>query len=114
MFRVPFLGPVLWQTLAVPTMADGQLTDFVEPAKWPDWPARYRVQMQYRGFGRALLSTLREDNERNLDSVYARVGHEDWKDVRIDLRAKRLGPIELPADLLQLSLVLAQDIQPGR
>ena len=74
MFRVPLVGPVLWQTLAVPTMAAGQLTDFVEPAKWPDWPARYRVQMQYRGFGRALLSTLRENSGRVLDSTYARVG----------------------------------------
>jgi len=74
MFRVPFLGPVLWQTLAVPTMADGQLTDFVEPAKWPDWTTRYREQMQYRGFGRALLSTLRETQGPGLDSVYARVG----------------------------------------
>ena len=27
MFRIPFLGHILWQTLAVPTMADGQLTD---------------------------------------------------------------------------------------
>ena len=65
---------VLWQAMAVPGMADGQRSDFVEPAKWPDWPARYRVQMQYRGFGRALLSTLRENSGRNLDSVYARVG----------------------------------------
>ena len=63
-FRIPVLGHVLWQTLAVPTMADGQLTDFVEPAKWPDWPTRYREQMQYRGFGRALLSTLQENEGR--------------------------------------------------
>ena len=74
MFRVPVIGPVLWQTVAVPTMADGQLTDFVEPAKWPDWPSRYREQMQFRGFGRALLSTLREGDGMVLDSVYARVG----------------------------------------
>jgi hypothetical protein len=58
MFRLPVVGPVLWQALAVPKMAPGQLTDFVEPARWPDWEARYRVQTQYRGFGRALLSTL--------------------------------------------------------
>ena len=73
-FRLPVVGPVLWQALAVPTMAPGQLTDFVEPAKWPDWVDRYRVQTQYRGFGRALLSTLREDNGKVMDSVYARVG----------------------------------------
>jgi pimeloyl-ACP methyl ester carboxylesterase len=74
MFRIPFLGPILWQTLAVPTMAEGQRTDFVEPAKWPDWPTRYREQMQYRGFGRALLSTLEERKGSTLDSIYARVG----------------------------------------
>ena len=73
-FRVPWLGPVLWQALAVPGMAAGQLTDFVEPSRWPDWADRYRVQMRFRGFGRALWSTLVEGAGRNLDSVYARVG----------------------------------------
>lgn len=73
-FRVPILGRALWQGLAVPGMADGQRTDFVEPSKWPDWTDRYRVQMQYRGFGRALLSTLNETKGVGLDSVYARVG----------------------------------------
>jgi pimeloyl-ACP methyl ester carboxylesterase len=73
-FRIPGVGPVLWQAIAVPGMPAGQLTDFVEPAKWPDWQDRYRVQMQYRGFGHALLSTLTEAAGWNLDSVYARVG----------------------------------------
>lgn len=74
-FRLPLVGPVLWQGFAVPGMAAGQLTDFVAPAKWPDWPDRYRVQMQYHGFGRALLSTLTENAAgAPLDSVYARVG----------------------------------------
>jgi pimeloyl-ACP methyl ester carboxylesterase len=74
MFRLPVVGPALWQSFAVPAMADGQLSDFVEPAKWPDWAARYRVQTQYRGFGRALLSTLSHNDGRNLDSAYTRVG----------------------------------------
>ena len=74
MFRLPVVGPMLWQSLAVPPMADGQLTDFVEPSRWPDWVARYRVQMQYRGFGRALLSTSREHADVVPDSVYAAVG----------------------------------------
>ena len=73
-FKLPVVGPALWQSLAVPGMADGQFTDFVEPKKWPDWASKYRVQMQYRGFGRALLSTLRNAEGQHLDSVYARVG----------------------------------------
>lgn len=74
MFRLPVLGPFFWQLLAVPGMANGQLSDFVHPERWPDWPDRYRVQMQYRGFGRSLLSTLVESQKSPLDSVYARVG----------------------------------------
>ena len=73
-FGIPTLGPVLWQMLAVPGMADGQSSDFVEPGKWPDWADRYRVQMQFRGFGQALLSTRRESEQQSTDSVYARAG----------------------------------------
>ncbi len=73
-FRLPVVGQMLWQGIAVPTMADGQSSDFVEPAKWPDWAARYRVQTQYKGFGRALRSTLTANAGDVLDSVYARVG----------------------------------------
>jgi pimeloyl-ACP methyl ester carboxylesterase len=76
MFRFPLLGPVLWQILAVPAMPEGQLTDFVEPARWPDWTARYRNQMQYRGFGRALRSTLTALSAVQLDSVYGLVEHQ--------------------------------------
>ncbi len=35
-----------------------QLGDFRHPERYPDWPARYRVQMQYRGFRRARRSDL--------------------------------------------------------
>lgn len=73
-FKLPVLGPLLWQVLAVPGMAEGQRGDFVDPSKWPDWADKYRVQMRYRGFGRALLSTRIEGGAEPLDSVYARLG----------------------------------------
>jgi pimeloyl-ACP methyl ester carboxylesterase len=37
--------------------ADLQLDDFHHPERFPDWPDRYKVQMRYRGFRRAQLST---------------------------------------------------------
>jgi pimeloyl-ACP methyl ester carboxylesterase len=73
-FKLPGLGLVLWETLALPGMAAGQLSDFLEPAKWPTWPDQYRVQMQYRGFGRALRSTLLGWEHLALDTLYASVG----------------------------------------
>jgi pimeloyl-ACP methyl ester carboxylesterase len=54
--------------------ADGQLDDFLYPDRFPDWPERYRVQLQYRGFRRARLSDLAANaNADQLEEVQ-RVG----------------------------------------
>ncbi|MCH7783784.1 alpha/beta hydrolase, partial [candidate division KSB1 bacterium] len=39
------------------SMAEGQLGDFYNPDNFPGWPDKYKVQMQYEGFFRALIST---------------------------------------------------------
>jgi pimeloyl-ACP methyl ester carboxylesterase len=77
-FRLPILGSILWQALVVPGMAEGQMPDFLEPEKWPDWPDRYRTQMRYRGFGRALRSSIMVTSGVSVDSVYATVGRQSF------------------------------------
>ncbi len=72
--RLPIIGPMLWQAMVVPTMAPSQLTDFVEPSRWPDWVDRYREQVQYRGFGRSLLRTRTTNSGAVLDTIYAGAG----------------------------------------
>ncbi len=74
MFYWPVVGGFLWQALAVPAMPQGQLSDLVDPSRFPDWADRYRPQMQFRGFGRALRSTRRETAGMNTDTLYGRVG----------------------------------------
>jgi pimeloyl-ACP methyl ester carboxylesterase len=74
LFGVPLIGDYIWQTLAVPRMPEGQFGDLLRPEKFPDWADRYRVQMQYRGFGHALLSTRRSIAGMSMDSVYHAVG----------------------------------------
>ena len=69
-YDLPGVGPILWQAYVVPTMADGQMTDFAHPERFPNWVARYRDQMQYRGFGRALLASRRGSAGVQLDSMY--------------------------------------------
>jgi pimeloyl-ACP methyl ester carboxylesterase len=39
------------------TMAESQVLDFYRPEKFPHWVERYKEQMKYKGFLRALLST---------------------------------------------------------
>ncbi|HEY9225414.1 MAG TPA: alpha/beta hydrolase [Gemmatimonadaceae bacterium] len=75
-FGWPVIGPYLWQMLVVPTMAEGQTSDFVEPARFPDWVDRYREQMRYRGFGRALLSHRKSRVGISMDTVYQRVARD--------------------------------------
>jgi pimeloyl-ACP methyl ester carboxylesterase len=54
--------------------AEGQLGDFLYPERFPDWPERYRVQMQYRGFRRARLSDLAANAELDQRDEVTRVG----------------------------------------
>ncbi|MDR3693557.1 alpha/beta hydrolase [Mucilaginibacter sp.] len=37
--------------------ANSQLSDFKYPEKHPDWVSKYRIQMQYKGFRNAIVST---------------------------------------------------------
>jgi pimeloyl-ACP methyl ester carboxylesterase len=55
----PLLGEWLMQVWLLPKLADSQLSDFVHPERHPGWPERFRPQMRFDGFGRALLSSLR-------------------------------------------------------
>ena len=75
-FGLPAVGRYLWQTTAMPFMADGQASDFVEPSRFPNWAERYREQTRYRGFGRALLSHRLERQGMTMDTVYQRVARE--------------------------------------
>jgi pimeloyl-ACP methyl ester carboxylesterase len=74
LFALPLVGDYLWQTLAVPRMAEGQFGDLLRPARFPDWAERYRTQTRFRGFGHALLSTRRNVAGTSMDSVYRAVG----------------------------------------
>jgi len=99
--RMPLLGPLLWQGLVVPGMADGQATDFLDPSRFPDWADRYRVQMQYRGFGRALRSTRLAATGLSVDSVYASVGRQAFPVQLIWGVEDRTVPIALSARVKQ-------------
>src|SRR5262249_61009428 len=35
--------------------ADDQMSDFLHPERFPDWPKRYQEQMQFKGFSRSRL-----------------------------------------------------------
>jgi pimeloyl-ACP methyl ester carboxylesterase len=69
----PLLGRYLFQVGAVPTMADNQSSDFLHPEQFPGWAERYRPQMQYHGFGRALYRSRMSLSEADFDGMYAAI-----------------------------------------
>ena len=70
----PYLGEFYMAVSVAPSLPRAQLADFYDPSRFPDWPDRYRVQMQYRGFRRALRSTLVHFAGRDVQEEFARVG----------------------------------------
>jgi len=54
--------------------ANDQLSDFLHPERFPDWPKRYRDQIQYRGFRGARLSEIATNASVDQDDQLQRVG----------------------------------------
>jgi pimeloyl-ACP methyl ester carboxylesterase len=55
-------------------IASNQPGDFYLPEKFPGYPGQFLPQMQYQGFKRAILSTLRVGPLNELTETYRRVG----------------------------------------
>jgi pimeloyl-ACP methyl ester carboxylesterase len=70
---IPVVGKFIWQAMYLPTMPDNQASDFLHPEHFPGWADRYRPQMKYAGFGRALLRSSITLSRTNMDSLYAGV-----------------------------------------
>lgn len=55
-----WIGSYVLALSLIPGLAEGQFADFLHPENYPLWAYRYRVQMQYEGFRRAIISTIYE------------------------------------------------------
>jgi pimeloyl-ACP methyl ester carboxylesterase len=51
-----YLMAVVMEPFVLPKSQNG---DLLHPEHFPDWEDQYKVQTQYKGFGRAILSTMR-------------------------------------------------------
>ncbi len=54
--------------------ADDQMSDFLHPERFPDWPKRYQEQMQFKGFRRSRLLEIRSNAEVDQSDQLRRVG----------------------------------------
>jgi len=76
--NIPIVGEYLMTVYVAPVeLPKTQSDDFYRPDRFPDWETVYRVQLQYKGFRRAILSTIR--NMPGMDSLveYEPVGRQN-------------------------------------
>jgi pimeloyl-ACP methyl ester carboxylesterase len=102
----PFAGtPLLWNLIAALVAergwADEQLGDFLHPERFSDWPDRYRVQMQYRGFRRARLSELVSNATVDQREELERIGQQPWPILIIWGKQDPSVPFESSGPLLE-------------
>jgi pimeloyl-ACP methyl ester carboxylesterase len=74
--RVPWLGEWIFDRFAERLLVAGLAKDFYVHDKLDEFKARYRVQMQYCGFKRALLSTFRHGPITTMADAYQEVGRQ--------------------------------------
>jgi len=75
--KIPLVGEYLMGVYIAPMFPKTQPDDFFQPDRFPDWEAMYRVQLQYKGFGQAMLSTIRSMPGMDALKEYETVGKQN-------------------------------------
>lgn len=57
--RLPVVGEFVADVFLLPNLTESQVADLAHPERIPDWSVRFRPQTKYKGFRRAILSTIR-------------------------------------------------------
>jgi len=97
---MPRAWNVLTAILDERSWAEGQLNDFLHPERFPDWPAKYRVQLQYRGFRRSRLSDVVNNVDTDQRDELQKVGDDPRPVLVIWGKQDPNVPFELSASLL--------------
>ena len=102
LLALPGLGETLIGLFAKRLLASSQPSDFYMPEKFPGYPEQFLPQMQYQGFKRAILSTLRVGPLGGLTQTYQRVAAHGLPVLLIWGRQDRLVPFKLSEKARQI------------
>lgn len=100
--NLPVIGEYMANVYLVPQLAAGQASDFQDKDRFPDWESRFREQMQYRGFRRAILSTVREWPGADVLGEYEKLGKSGTPVQVFWGREDQTVPLEFSNKLLEL------------
>ncbi len=97
---LPGISELILGLVGTERMVQGVASDFFDPEHIVMFQDQYRVQLHYRGFKRAILSTLRNKTVNGFPEVYQRLGKLDVPILLFWGRNDRTLPLEQSGDIL--------------
>ncbi len=98
--RTPVVGEYWACVSLAPSLPEGQKEDFVHPERYPEYFAKYTEQMKYKGFRRAILSTLRDYLTSDMRPDFRRVGESHKPVFLLWGKLDKDVPFEISKDVL--------------
>ncbi len=99
---LPGVSELILGLAGTDNMVKAVASDFFDPAHVEIFQEKYKVQMQYRGFKRAILSTLRNKTIAGFPEVYEKLGKLDLPVLLVWGRNDRTLPLEQSQPILEL------------
>jgi len=97
---LPGISELILGMVSANRMVQSMASDFINPEQVKRFQDQCRVQIQYRGFKRALLSTLRNKTVDGIPKVYQSLGKLDMPVLLIWGRNDQTLPLEQSRDIL--------------
>ena len=72
--KIPFLSEAVLSLVGSDFMVKSMADDFFDPALVEHFQAKYKIQMEYKGFMRAILSTIRSGMLGSFMDIYRKLG----------------------------------------
>lgn len=99
--RTPILGELLLGLVGSESMVKGIAADLFTPELVAEFQAKYKIQMEYIGFKRAILSSMRNGMLDSFIDTYTRVGQCQKPTLLFWGRQDATVPFEHSADILR-------------
>ena len=99
MIKLPFLAEAILGMVGGEPFVESNAKDFFDPNLVEHFKSKYRVQMQYQGFLRAMLSSTRNGMLNSFIDTYRQVGKMDKPVLLFWGRNDQTVPFEHSADL---------------
>ena len=72
--KIPFLNKLIFRYAGSKRLISKMYDDFVHPERFPKFEISFKEQFEYRGFLRAILSTMLKLDMESAQSTYERIG----------------------------------------